>query len=55
MSKEERRAYLQEATDSMLRTYTFEEILERADLTEEDCLFYLLSAGLIDVPEVLEL
>lgn len=57
MSKEERRELLQSYVERMLQTYDYdlEEILERGDITKEECLFYLLSAGLIDVPEVLEL
>lgn len=35
-----------------LGTYTLSEILLRADVTEEDVLFFLVSEGFIQLPEV---
>lgn len=41
--------------EHLLQTYTLAEVLEMNDLTDEEVLTHLLSAGLIEVPEVVEL
>ena len=38
---------------TILEAYTLTELLELNDLTEEDCLEYLLSTKFIELPEVL--
>ena len=37
--------------ESVLDTYTFEELLEQADLTEEEALAYLYLDGHLALPE----
>ena len=41
--------------EHLLQTYTLAEVLELNDLTDEEVLGHLLSAGLIEIPEVVEL
>lgn len=40
---------------SLLNTYTFDEILEMSDLTQEEVLILLHESGLLKCPEVLPL
>lgn len=38
---------------SILETYTIQELLELNDLTEEDCLRFLVEEEFIDLPEII--
>jgi len=38
---------------NILDTYSLVEILEMNDLTEEDCLEFLVEEGFVELPEIL--